>query len=117
MLIFGGEELSDFDSENTASPAQRTRLNPEQIKPLLAQICTKHEWKLIDDHHIEATFLFDDFIGALGFVNSAGEVCEQENHHANFELGWGRVKVIIWTHDVGGLTDADFVLATKINGV
>ena len=117
MLISGGEELSNPDEENTASPAQRTRLNPEQMKPLLAQICTKHEWKLIEDHHIEATFLFDDFLGALGFVNLAGEVCERENHHADFELGWGRVKVIIWTHDVDGLTDADFVLATKINGV
>ncbi|MBH33502.1 MAG: pterin-4-alpha-carbinolamine dehydratase [Euryarchaeota archaeon] len=110
MLTFGGEELSNVDGK-------RSRLHADQIQPLLAQICTTHEWELIDNHHIEATFLFDDFLGALGFVNSAGEVCEQENHHADFELGWGRAKVIIWTHDVDGLTESDFVLASKINDV
>jgi len=53
----------------------------------------------------------------LAFVNAAGEICEQENHHADFELGWGRVGIQIWTHDINGLTESDFILAAKIDEV
>ena len=73
------------------------------------------EWSLIENHHIERTWGFDNFEDALEFVNSAGRICEDEGHHADFELGWGRVKVIIWTHKINGLTESDFILAAKLD--
>ena len=48
-------------------------------------------------------------------MNSAGAICEQEGHHADFEVGWGRVVAKIWTHKIDGLTESDFVLAAKFD--
>ena len=50
-------------------------------------------WNLVGADRLERSWSFDNFADALTFVNAAGEVCEQENHHADFELGWGRVSV------------------------
>tara|TARA_B100000902_G_scaffold150299_1_gene146839 strand:- start:21818 stop:22144 length:327 start_codon:yes stop_codon:yes gene_type:complete len=73
------------------------------------------DWKLVGIHHIERIWTFVDFQKALQFTNSLGEICEQENHHADFELGWGRVKAMIWTHKINGLTESDFILAAKFD--
>ena len=73
--------------------------------------------KTVLDHHIERTFTFDDFQKALDFVNDAGKICEEEGHHADFELSWGRVKVMIWTHKIDGLNESDFILAAKIDNI
>ena len=45
------------------------------------------------------------------------EICEEEGHHADFELSWGRVKVMIWTHKIDGLNESDFILAAKIDKI
>ena len=66
---------------------------------------------------IQRAYGFANFADALAFVNQAGEICEVENHHADFSLGWGRVTVKIRTHDVGGLTRSDFILAAKIDQI
>lgn len=90
-------------------------LTMQGIKPLLSQV--NDGWKLVEEHHIEREFSFPNFAEALEFVNSAGAVCEQENHHADFELSWGRVKVSIFTHKINGLVEADFILAAKIDKI
>src|ERR1700687_2924080 len=54
-----------------------------------------------------------DFRQALAFVIRVGEIAEQEGHHPDIELGWGRVKLTIWTHSIGGLSENDFILAAK----
>jgi 4a-hydroxytetrahydrobiopterin dehydratase len=53
----------------------------------------------------------------MGFTNSLGAICEQQNHHADFELGWGRVRAVIYTHKIDGLSESDFVLAAKFDRV
>ena len=73
------------------------------------------DWRVVDGHHLERTFLFDDFAGALAFTNQVGAIAEQQGHHPDIGLGWGRVVVTIWTHKIDGLTRADFVLAAKID--
>ena len=75
------------------------------------------DWRVVDGHHLERTWSFPDFASALGFTNAAGAICEAENHHADFELGWGRVKATIWTHKIDGLTESDFVLAAKLDRI
>ena len=72
-------------------------------------------WKVADDHHLEKSFAFPDFVSALAFVNRAGAVAEQEGHHPDLGLSWGRVDVKIWTHKIDGLTESDFILAAKID--
>ncbi len=75
------------------------------------------DWDVIDGHHLARVWTFPDFESALDFVNAAGAICEQQGHHADFELGWGRVKALIWTHKIDGLTESDFILAAKFDEI
>jgi len=74
-----------------------------------------HGWKVINGHHLEKEFTFKNFLEALAFTNKVGELAEQQGHHPDIYLTWGRVKVTIWTHKIDGLTESDFVLAAKID--
>lgn len=70
-------------------------------------------WQVVDDHQLERVFRFPDFQDALAFTNRVGELAESVNHHPDIELGWGKVKLSIWTHKIGGLTESDFIWAAK----
>jgi 4a-hydroxytetrahydrobiopterin dehydratase len=72
------------------------------------------EWRVVDEHHLEREFPFPDFAQALAFTNKVGALAEEEGHHPDIYLAWGKVRVTIWTHKVDGLTRSDFVLAAKI---
>lgn len=73
------------------------------------------DWDVVDGHHLRKTFEFEDFVTALDFVNRVGALAEEEGHHPDLHLSWGRVVVEIWTHKIDGLTESDFVLAAKID--
>ena len=62
-------------------------------------------------------FRFRDFVGAVDFVNRITPVAEAERHHPDLLVTWGRVRVQLWTHAAGGLTENDFVLAARIDRV
>lgn len=71
------------------------------------------DWKVVDNHHLEKRYAFDDFKQALDFTNRVGELAEAQGHHPDIYLAWGQVKLTIWTHKIDGLTESDFVLAAK----
>ena len=73
------------------------------------------DWKVVDEHHLERAFGFPDFATALAFTNKIGAIAEQEGHHPDLALSWGRVAVTIWTHKIDGLTESDFILGAKID--
>ena len=73
------------------------------------------QWRVINEHHLERVFVFPDFKTALEFVNRVGDLAEQEGHHPDLLLSWGRVEVRIRTHKIDGLTESDFILAAKID--
>ena len=89
-------------------------LNAEAITPLLAQL---ENWSAERNHHLTKTYTFPDFAEALAFVNRAGAVAEEQNHHPNISFTWGKVQIDIWTHKIDGLTESDFVLAAKFDAV
>ena len=68
-------------------------------------------WRVVEEHHLEKEYSFPDFASALAFVNRVGALAEEQDHHPDLELAWGRVKVQIWTHKIDGLTERDFVVA------
>ena len=72
-------------------------------------------WEVVDGHHLEASYGFPDFESALAFTNDVGELAEREWHHPDIALSWGEVGVELWSHEVGGLTRADFVMAAKMD--
>jgi 4a-hydroxytetrahydrobiopterin dehydratase len=72
-----------------------------------------HDWEVIEGHHLAKTFSFPDFAQALAFVNRVGEMAEEQGHHPDLHLAWGKVRVEVWTHAIDGLTESDFVLAAR----
>ncbi|MDP9192543.1 MAG: 4a-hydroxytetrahydrobiopterin dehydratase [Acidobacteriota bacterium] len=74
-------------------------------------------WSVIEEHHLEKEFTFPDFAEALAFTNAAGAIAEEQGHHPDIYLSWGKVRITIWTHKIDGLTRSDFVLAAKIDQV
>jgi len=74
-------------------------------------------WQVIEDHHLEKVYKFKNFLEALAFTNAVGQIAEQQSHHPEITLSWGFVSMRLWTHKVDGLTENDFILAAKADGV
>ncbi len=72
------------------------------------------QWSVKNEHHLHRAYSFPDFVSALAFVNQVGQLAEQQGHHPDIFLAWGKVEITIWTHKIDGLTESDFVLAAKI---
>jgi 4a-hydroxytetrahydrobiopterin dehydratase len=73
------------------------------------------QWQVVDGHHITRAFTFPDFRRALAFVNQVGELAEEQGHHPDILLSWGKAEVTTWTHKINGLSEGDFILAAKID--
>lgn len=103
-------------SEKTCIPCRGgvPPLTAEEIQPLAAEV---KEWSVVDTHHLERTVKFPDFKTALDFTNKVGALSEQQGHHPDIYLAWGKVGIKIWTHKINGLTESDFILAAKIDGL
>jgi 4a-hydroxytetrahydrobiopterin dehydratase len=73
-------------------------------------------WSLADGARIRKEFRFKDFSQALAFVNCVGAIAEAEGHHPDILIhSWNKVRIEIWTHAIGGLSENDFILAAKID--
>jgi 4a-hydroxytetrahydrobiopterin dehydratase len=92
-------------------------LTEEQVRPLLAQI---QGWQVEESNghqQLVKTFRFSNFVEAVEFVNRITPVAESEGHHPDLLVSWGQVRVQLWTHAAGGLTENDFILAAKLDEV
>lgn len=88
-------------------------LTKEQAADLMPHI---PEWKVnAGATEISREFGFKDFWTALTFVNRVGKLAEEENHHPDIALSWGKVGIRLSTHEIKGLSENDFVLAVKID--
>jgi 4a-hydroxytetrahydrobiopterin dehydratase len=87
-------------------------LRGQAIQDLLSKLGPNF-WRVIDEHHLEKEYTFPDFVSALAFVNRVGETAEEQGHHPDVYLSWGKVRLKIWTHKIDGLTESDFVFAAK----
>jgi 4a-hydroxytetrahydrobiopterin dehydratase len=67
--------------------------------------------------HLAKSYHFADFASALEFVNKIGAICEQQSHHPDIYMTWGKVSLELWTHKIDGLTESDFILAAKFDEV
>ncbi len=90
-------------------------LTAAEIKPLRAQL--DPTWEVVENHHLSRLYRFKDFKEALALVVRVGEMAEEQAHHPDLYLAWGRVRVEIWTHKIDGLTESDFVFAAKCDGI
>lgn len=107
--------MSDLASQK-CKPCEKggASLTEEEIDSFMNEIDSS--WSLAKcGKKISRDFKFKNFIHALEFVNKVGAIAETEGHHPDIILKWGFVNVELWTHAVGGLTQNDFILASKID--
>ncbi len=90
-----------------------SKLNAAQIK---AALKTVPDWKK-QDAAITRTFQFPDFPAAMRFTDAVAELAEQAWHHPDIDIRWNKVTLTLITHDAGGLTKKDFVLARKFDAL
>lgn len=74
-------------------------------------------WRVVGEHHLEAEYVFKNFKEALLFTNKVGVLSEQEGHHPDIYLSYGKVKIQVWTHKIDGLSESDFILAAKCDAI
>ena len=73
------------------------------------------QWQVVDQHHLEKEFRFTNFRQAMDFAVQIGELAESVNHHPDLHVSWGRVRLVVWTHKIGGLSETDFIFAAKVD--
>ena len=112
---FGVEDISLAQEDCVPNVTGKQKLTADEAQGLLSQLDSL--WSIDDHPCVHRVFSFPDFSTALAFVVQAGAVCEEQNHHADFQLGWGFADVKIWTHDAGGLTQKDFEMAAVIDSL
>lgn len=82
-----------------------------EMQELLRQL--NNGWQVVGEHHLEKEYRFRNFREALDFTVRVGELAEEQGHHPDILLAWGRVRLAVWTHKIDGLTESDFVFAAK----
>ena len=93
----------------------------DNISPLKGDALTKLQeelgggWTVVEQHHLEKEYEFEDFRQALDFTNKVGELAESLSHHPDIYLSWGKVRITIWTHKINSLSEGDFVFAAKVD--
>lgn len=88
-------------------------LNMEEITQYIKDL--KEGWQAFDTKYIEKAYKFKDFKEALEFTNKVGQLAEEEGHHPDIYLSWGKVVIKLLTHKIKGLHENDFILAAKID--
>ena len=87
-------------------------LSTQEIQNFIRELAG---WEVVREHHLRKAYEFKNFREALEFVNRVGQLAEEQGHHPDILLAWGRVEITIWTHKIDGLTESDFILAAKID--
>ena len=73
------------------------------------------DWQIVEEHHLQRNYTFRNFRDALDFTNRVGELAEEQGHHPDIYLSWGKVFLKVWTHKIDGLTESDFIFAAKVD--
>src|SRR3989338_4102342 len=77
----------------------------------------KLDWHVIAGTKIQREFAFKNFKEAMAFVNKIAEIAESEGHHPDITIHYNKVLIELSTHAIGGLSENDFIVAAKIEGI
>jgi 4a-hydroxytetrahydrobiopterin dehydratase len=89
-----------------------TVLNAEER----AAFAASHPRWSLDAETATRTFVFSDFVEAMGFVTRVALAAERADHHPDIDIRWNRVTLATTTHSAGGFTDRDVALVAAIDG-
>lgn len=85
------------------------KLEQDVVEQRLAEF---PEWSRSGDS-IQRTLSFENFAGAMDFVNRIAELAEAQQHHPDIMIRYNKVTLTLSTHDAGGLTERDFEFARE----
>ena len=97
-------------------PCEDKSIKP--MKPIEAKKMMKEIPKWIlekSSKKISRTWLFADFKEAMKFVNTVAKIAEKDVHHPDIFIWYNKVRLDLWTHAIGGLSENDFIVAAKVN--
>lgn len=90
-------------------------LNAERASKLLEQT---PGWTISEDgKSINRRFQFKGFFRTMSFINAMAWIANQEGHHPDFSAGFNFCSVTFTTHDIGGLSENDFICAARVNAL
>ena len=91
-------------------------MSAQEAESYVAQVAG---WRLVEGEKLKIAreVKFKDFVKAMAFVNRIASVAEEEGHHPDFCVSWNRVKLELFTHAIGGLSENDFIMAAKIDAL
>lgn len=75
------------------------------------------DWKVVDYNRITKEFFFVSYRHTIDFVNKVADIAENEGHHPVLHVYFGRAVIELWTHSINGLSENDFILASKIDKI
>lgn len=90
-------------------------LERERIESLRRQVSP--DWAVIDGRRLEREISLKDFRQSIGLANRIGEIAEGQNHHPDLLVSWGKLRITLFTHAIGGLHENDFILAARIDAL
>ncbi len=90
-------------------------LEPEQTKEYKKQV--HKDWQVLENTKIKRDFAFVNFVQTMEVANKIADIAEEQGHHPDFYISYGKLQVEIWTHAINGLSENDFILAAKIDKI
>ena len=105
--------MNDLSSQSCeACQIDAPKVPQDQIQILLSEI---NGWFLIDEpiNKIQKIFSFKSYKDSVDFSNKVASLADDEDHHPQIILEWGKVTVIWWSHKIEGLHKNDFICAAK----
>jgi 4a-hydroxytetrahydrobiopterin dehydratase len=94
-------------------PFSKSKIN-SYLKKLRSWKVYKNEKKAF---YLSKNYKFKNFLQSLEFVKKTSVIAETEGHHPDISFGWGYAKILIYTHAINGLSESDFILASKIDRI
>ncbi len=90
-------------------------LNQKEIAEFKKQV--SNEWNVVEMKKINREFSFVNYRHTMEFVNKVADLAEEEGHHPDMNVFYGKVVVELWTHSINGLSENDFIMASKIDKI
>ncbi len=100
--------------ERHAKRGKVPRLSGEELAAGLSEL---PGWSVVDGARLTRGIKFKDFAALMRFVNRMADLAQAENHHPDFAVHYNLLDLTLWTHDAGGLTENDLVLAARIDAL
>jgi len=101
------------DKECTPCKAGTLPLAGTELKKLYNEL--RNGWRVVDYHHLEKDLEFKHYLTSVAFTQEVAELAEKAGHHPDITLSYDELRLVIYTHEIDGLHENDFILAAKID--